>query len=141
MEGNGKFDFWVIYEDFWRFFEEFWRNWFIVRKNKVPTHSLPADRNDPRVGGVEPVHVESLEAPREAVQAALRLLRRVDDAALLFLDIEQDVIEVVSVSASSSNRLIDLPAALARPPRRPPSRRPGTDPAPSSTAGKSCAEK
>ena len=38
MEGNGEFDFWVIYEyfsriceDVWRFFEEFWRNWFVVR--------------------------------------------------------------------------------------------------------------
>ena len=24
-EGNGKFDFWVIYKDFWRVFEDFWR--------------------------------------------------------------------------------------------------------------------
>jgi len=23
MEGNGLFDFWVIFEDFWRIFEEF----------------------------------------------------------------------------------------------------------------------
>ena len=38
MEGNGGFDFWVIFgailEEFWRFFEEFWRNWFIVRRRK-----------------------------------------------------------------------------------------------------------
>ena len=39
MEGNGEFDFWVIYEDvriifedFWRSFEDVWRNWFIVRR-------------------------------------------------------------------------------------------------------------
>ena len=39
MEGNGEFDFWMIYDDFWRifedvwrFFEEFWRNWFVVRR-------------------------------------------------------------------------------------------------------------
>ena len=25
MEGNGEFDFLVIYEDFWRVFEDFWR--------------------------------------------------------------------------------------------------------------------
>ena len=32
MEGNGEFDFRVIYEDLWRIFEEIWRNWFVVRE-------------------------------------------------------------------------------------------------------------
>ena len=36
MDGNGEFDFWVIYEEFWRIFEkfwtfgDFWRNRFVV---------------------------------------------------------------------------------------------------------------
>ena len=51
MEGNGEFDFWVIYEDFWRifedvwrFFEEFWRNWFVVRRLRTSINWRPTKK-------------------------------------------------------------------------------------------------
>ena len=42
VQGNGEFDFWVIYWNFWKMYEdfcrkileEFWKNWIFVRKRR-----------------------------------------------------------------------------------------------------------
>ena len=48
-------------------------------------HILSAYRNDPEVSVIEPVHVESLEAVGQTVQASLRLTSRVDDTVFLLV--------------------------------------------------------
>ena len=37
MEGNGEYDFWVIYEEFGRIAEYFWRNEFLEIMNFRPS--------------------------------------------------------------------------------------------------------
>ena len=51
MEGNGEFDFWVIFEDFgdvledfWRILEEFRRNLFILRRLSTSINWRPSKR-------------------------------------------------------------------------------------------------
>ena len=49
------------------------------------SYILPAYRDDPKVRVIEPVHVKSLEAVGETVQASLRLSSRVDDPVFLLV--------------------------------------------------------